>query len=102
LPETVRASSPPRHIVARLSRGALIAAGATAAALVAPGCGDMAVALYGAAILDIDAETTDAHSGDSSLGDAARIDAEGDADALDAGTRDESPLDAESDGDGGD
>jgi hypothetical protein len=80
----VRSSAPPRRIAARLSRAGLIAAGATAAAIAASGCGDMATADYGgpglpydddASIVLADASvvTTDAKED----GDAMRDDAEG-------------------------
>ena len=39
LPDAVRASSPPRRVVGRLSRAGIIAAGAAAAAIAATSCG---------------------------------------------------------------
>lgn len=44
LSDVVRASSPPRRVVARFSRAGMIAAGATAVAIAATGCGGTDVA----------------------------------------------------------
>jgi hypothetical protein len=118
LPDEVRSSAPPRRIAARLSRAGLIAAGATAAAIAASGCGDtMATTDYGAPGLpyDDDASTViadasvvpddAAEAGDAMHDDVERseasmpmTDASDTTDASDGGP----PLDAGSDAADGD
>jgi hypothetical protein len=107
MPDAVRVSTPPRRIVARLSRAELVAAGATAAAITASGCGDtMSTADYGAPGLPFDGDASLVIA-DASVADVAETgDAMHDAaDATDASavTTDAneggSPPDAASDAD---
>jgi len=88
LPDTVRASSPPRRVVARLSRAGMIAAGATAAAIAVTGCGGSDAAPPADAGEMFDASYGGPHyeedSGADAIADAAPRPDAADAEAVDA------------------
>jgi hypothetical protein len=106
LPDAVRASAPPRRVVARLSRAGLIAASAAAAAIAATACGGeetgpsepMVQTDYGIAIGDYDAAPDGADAADAAPTDDASDSSFPMVDAVYGGP----PLDAGSDVDGGD
>jgi hypothetical protein len=119
LPDAVRASNPPRRIVARLPRVALFAAGATATAMAAVSCsdGEMAVGLYGGACPPDACDFVPEDASRAADVTVNGLDAGGDAsdtfDAVDAWETEESspmvdaiyggpPLDSGSDADDGD
>jgi hypothetical protein len=66
LPDAVRASTPPRRIVARLSRAGLIAAGATAAVVAAVDC-----ASYGGSPTPYGLDLPDASDASATMTDAS-------------------------------